>query len=61
MLITTLEAVPNETPAKNNPVHKPCDRESEAARPISGDIHISFTRWWNAASMGKNKYTINIQ
>ena len=38
MLTTALEAVTHGPPAKNSPVHKPCGRESEAAKPISGHI-----------------------
>ena len=36
MLTTALESVTHGPPAKNSPVHKPCGRESEAAKPISG-------------------------
>ena len=43
MLTTALEGVPHSgLPAKNSPVHKPCGRESEAAKPISGDKQLQL-------------------
>ena len=37
-----LEVVLHGPPAKNTPVHKPCSRESKAAKPISGHRQLQW-------------------
>ena len=36
MLTMALKAVPHSLPAKSSPIHKPCCKESEADKPLSG-------------------------
>ena len=36
MLTMALKAVPHSLPTKSSPIHKPCCKESEADKPLSG-------------------------